>query len=63
LHGAIQAQVASRPDATTAELRAWLSETHKVPASAGLMWKTLAALDLTLKKWLHAASWLAAFRK
>jgi transposase len=50
LHGAIQAQVASRPDATIAELRAWLSETHKVSASTGLMWKTLAALDLTLKK-------------
>jgi transposase len=50
LHGAIQAQVASRPDATIAELRAWMSETHKVSASTGLMWKTLAALDLTLKK-------------
>jgi hypothetical protein len=42
--------VATRPDATIAELRAWLSETHKVSASTGLMWKTLAALDLTLKK-------------
>jgi hypothetical protein len=42
--------VASRPDATIAELRAWLLETHKVSASAGLMNKTLAALDLTFKK-------------
>jgi transposase len=50
LHGAIQAQVTTRPDATIAELRTWLSETHKVSASTGLMWKTLAALDLTLKK-------------
>jgi transposase len=50
LQGAIEDQVTSRPDATIAELRAWLSETHKVSASTGLMWKTLAALDLTLKK-------------
>jgi transposase len=50
LHGAIQAQVTTRPDATIAELRAWLSKTHQVPASTGLMWKTLAALDLTFKK-------------
>jgi transposase len=50
LHDAIQAEVTSRPDATIAELRTWLSETHKVSVSTGLMWKTLAALDLTLKK-------------
>jgi transposase len=50
LHSAILAQVGSRPDATIAELRAWLLETHKVPASTGLMKKTLDALDLTLKK-------------
>jgi len=49
LHGAIEAEVTTRPDATIAELRAWLFETHKVSASTGLMWKTLAALDLTLK--------------
>jgi hypothetical protein len=42
--------VTSRPDATIAELRAWLLETHKVSASTGLMNKTLAALDLTFKK-------------
>jgi transposase len=50
LHGAILAQVASRPDATIAELRSWLLETHEVSASSGLINKTLAALDLTYKK-------------
>ena len=50
LHPAILAQVSSRPDATIAELRSWLLETHKVAASTGLMNKTLAALDLTYKK-------------
>ena len=50
LHGAIEAQIATRPDATIAELRTWLLETHKISASAGLMYKTLAALDLTYKK-------------
>ena len=50
LQPAILAQVTSRPDATIAELRAWLLETHKVSASTGLMNKTLAALDLTYKK-------------
>jgi len=50
LHGAIQTQVATRPDATIAELRAWLSKTHQVSPSTGLMWKALAALDLTFKK-------------
>lgn len=50
LHPAILQQVTSRPDATIAELRAWLLETHKISASTGLMNKTLAALDLTFKK-------------
>ena len=50
LYPAIEAQVSRRPDATIAELRAWLLETHRVSASAGLMNKTLAALDLTFKK-------------
>jgi hypothetical protein len=50
LYPAIEAQVSSRPDATIAELRAWLLETHMVSASTGLMSKTLAALDLTYKK-------------
>jgi transposase len=50
LHDAIRIQVAARPDATLAELRAWLSKTHQVSASSGLMWKTLDALGLTYKK-------------
>jgi transposase len=50
LRSAIQAQVTARPDVTIAELRAWLSKTHQTSASTGLMWKTLAALDLTYKK-------------
>lgn len=49
-HAAIEAQVTARLDATIAELRAWLSETDKVSASNGLMGKTLATLDPTLKK-------------
>ena len=50
LYPAILAQVTSRPDATIAELRAWLLETHMVSASVGLINKTLAALDLSFKK-------------
>ncbi len=50
LHAAIEAQVTQRPDATIAEWRAWLLETHKISASVGLMNNTLAALDLTYKK-------------
>jgi transposase len=49
-HGAIGAEVARRPDATLAELRAWLLATHGVAASLGLMHRTLARLGLTLKK-------------
>ena len=49
-HTAIQEQVKARPDATLAELRAWLLETHKVSASIKLIWETLAQLRLTLKK-------------
>ena len=47
---AIQEQLRRHPDATIAELRAWLLETQKISASTGLMHKTLAALDLTYKK-------------
>jgi transposase len=50
LHGAIREHVTGRPDTTIEELRAWLFETHKVSASVGLIWHTLAALGLTLKK-------------
>ena len=47
---AIQEQLRRHPDATIAELRAWLLETQTISASTGLMHKTLAALDLTYKK-------------
>ena len=50
LCGAIRARVAERPDGTIEELRAWLSATHAMSASVGLIWKTLRQLGLTLKK-------------
>jgi len=50
LYDAIRAEVASRPDATLAELRCWLGEAHGVSASDGLMHGTLAKLGLTHKK-------------
>ena len=50
LYGAIRARVAERPDGTIEELRAWLSATHAMSASVGLIWKTLKQLGLTLKK-------------
>ena len=50
LYGAIRARVAERPDGTIEELRAWLSATHAMSASVGLIWKTLRQLGLTLKK-------------
>jgi transposase len=49
-HEAIRAEVASRPDVTLDELRAWLAAEHGVSASLGLMHNTLARLDLTRKK-------------
>jgi transposase len=49
-HTAIQEQVKAQPDATLAELRALLLETHKVSASIKLIGETLAQLRLTLKK-------------
>ena len=50
LYDAIRDHVASRPDATIAEQRAWLRETYTISASVGLVWRTLAVLGLTLKK-------------
>jgi transposase len=50
LYEAIQAEVRARPDATLAELRRWLAQTHAVSASNGLMHETLRKLGLTLKK-------------
>jgi transposase len=49
-HEAIAAEVRRRPDATIAELRAWLLETHGIAASTGLMHNTLVRLGLTRKK-------------
>ncbi len=49
-HAAIREQVAAKPDATLAELRTWLAQTHQVSVSVTLMWETLAQLRLTLKK-------------
>ena len=40
----------AEPDATLAELRDWLLETHQVSVSVTLMWEALAQLGLTLKK-------------
>lgn len=51
-HEAIAAQVRAQPDATMAELREWLFETHGIRASMGLVWNTLDRLGLTLKKTL-----------
>jgi len=50
LYEAIRAKVASRPDATLAELRHWLGEVHGISASDGLMHGTLVKLGLTHKK-------------
>ena len=50
LHDALRARVAAHADATLAELRRWLSQTHGTAASDGLMHNTLARLGLTLKK-------------
>lgn len=47
---AIRARVAAVPDATIAELRVWLLETHGIASSQGGMWTTLDRLGLTLKK-------------
>ena len=49
-HDAIRAHVAAHPSVTLEGLRSWLLTTHKVSASIGVMWKTLALLKLTLKK-------------
>jgi transposase len=46
---AIRAEVAARPSATVAELRAWLSARGAVVGHAA-MWRTLHRLGLTRKK-------------
>jgi transposase len=47
---ALRTRVASKPDATLAELQAWLIAEHNVKASIGCLWKRLRQLGLTLKK-------------
>ena len=50
LNAAIAAEIAADPDITIDELRQWLSQTHAVTASRGVVFKTLAQLGLTHKK-------------
>jgi transposase len=50
LEDALRARVAAGADATLAELRAWVLAEHGVRVSQPVMWKTLARMDLTLKK-------------
>lgn len=47
---ALRARVMSKPDATLAELQAWLLAEHNVKVSIGCLWKRLRQLGLTLKK-------------
>ena len=49
-HGALQERVAQAPDATLAEHREWLAETHGVVAGVTTIWKALKHLKQTLKK-------------
>lgn len=50
LDAEIMAEVARRPSATLADLRAWLLDTRGLSVSTGTMWKALHDLGLTLKK-------------
>ena len=50
LHEALRERVAQVRDATLAEHREWLAETHGVVAGLTTIWKTLRQLKLTLKK-------------
>jgi transposase len=47
---AIRAEVAARPSATVAELRAWLAAARGAVVGHAAMWRTLHRLDLTRKK-------------
>src|SRR4029077_19994316 len=47
---ALRARVMSEPDATLAELQAWLMGEHDLKVSIGCLWKRLRHLGLTLKK-------------
>jgi transposase len=46
----LRSRVMSKPDATLAELRAWLMAEHSLKVSIGCLWKRLRHLGLTLKK-------------
>ena len=46
----LRARVMSEPDATLAELQAWLVAEHGLKVSIGCLWKRLRHLGLTLKK-------------
>jgi transposase len=48
--GAIRAELARRPSATCAELRAWAAAERGVAVSRTAVWRTLARLGLTRKK-------------
>jgi len=47
---ALRARVLREPDATLAELQAWLMAEHDMKVSVGCLWKRLRRLGLTLKK-------------
>jgi len=47
---ALRQRVAAAPDATLAELQAWLLSERGVTVSIGCLWKRLRHLELTLKK-------------
>ena len=47
LHDALRGRVAAVQDATLAEHREWLAETHGVVAGLTTIWKTLGQLGLT----------------
>ena len=47
---AVRAEVARRPSATLAELRAWLASAHGAAVGHAAMWRTLDRLGLTRKK-------------
>lgn len=47
---ALRQRVAEAPDATLAELQAWLLSERGVKVSIGCVWKRLRHLELTLKK-------------
>jgi len=49
-HDALRDRVIQVPDATLAEPREWLTDTHGVVAGLTTIWKTLKQLKLTLKK-------------